>query len=513
MTTGGRQKASALPWQRVTIRYCRDRMQIPEGEPEGLGSRLTRNGLTGRMTMIVGPLAILSIALAVLTAVGLLGDGVADWLEIALFGLVGLVVIVAVGSVMRAYRFGDETAARITEVRAAARRIADSDLNELAEALRDPDADRRPIASLQLDTDSEDEIGALNRTFVDLHRRLTEVSSRQMETLKGGVSDLVVSLARRNTSLVNRQLALLDELEAGEDSPEVLEAFYKVDHLAARMRRNAESLLVLAGADSPRQLAEPAKMKDILRAAISEVEDYLRVQIDNLDPATVDGHAVADISHLIAELLDNGAQFSPPEEKVRISGKVIEGGYLLAIEDRGLGLSEPRLDDLNRLLASPPPLGLRLAPTMGLYVVSHLAARHGIEVMLSPGQPGLVAELAIPDAVLTRSDAHMVDLDRESQEYIYKMRKKWKARADGNRATSAAGDDGIVEPVETEDRELPTRVPGDAYRAQYGDVATVTDGASGIRSALSAYDEGRQAALDPDEKVLDLTSLEDEERS
>ena len=455
--------------------------------------------------MIVGPLALLSIALAVLTAVALLSDGVGDGVELVIFGLIGLVVIVAVGSLVRAFRFGSETASRITEVRAAARRMADSDLNELTDALRDPDADRRPIATLQLDTSAEDEIGALNRTFVDLHRRLTEVSSQQMETLKGGVSDLVVSLARRNTSLVNRQLALLDELEAGEDSPEVLDAFYKVDHLSARMRRNAESLLVLAGADSPRQLAEPAKMKDILRAAISEVEDYLRIQIDTLDPATVNGQVVADVSHLIAELLDNGAQFSPPEEKVHVSGRVVEGGYLLTIEDRGLGLSDERLDELNKLLSSPPPLGLRLAPTMGLYVVSHLAARHDIDVQLSSGAPGLVAELAIPDTVLTHSDDQVVDLDRESQEYIYKMRKKWKARADGARQ----------QPDREPDRreagdELPVRVPGDAYREQYGDMASVADGATEIKSALSAYDEGRQAALEAEEKVLDLTSIEEE---
>ncbi len=482
-------------------------MQKTDGDRRRLGERLGRARLPSKTTWGLIPVLAMSVVTAVAVTFLALRNGVIDTTEGIVLGITSLGAVIAVVTLLRARSAADDLSQRITAVRAAARRVTDSDLSELSQALRDPDAARRPIASLELDTESQDEIGALNRTFVDLHKRLSQVAGRQMETLKGGVSDLIISLARRNTSLVNRQLAELDELEAGETDPKTLAGFYRVDHIASRMRRNAESLLVLAGEETPRPMTEPAEMVDLIRAAIGEIEDYLRVQIDAVQPAKVSGQAVADLTHLIAELLDNATEYSPPEANVKIAGRALQGGYVLTVTDRGLGLDPARLNDLNDTLSSPPPLGLKMEPHMGIHVVSRLAARHDMGVSLRDAMPGVVAEVLIPDALLTVRDEKMIDLDRESQEYIYKMRKKWKARAETAAEGLGRHAESTVSSPPGDGGDLPVRVPGKAYQDQYGaEDSSVADGDGNIKSALSAFEEGRQAASRGG-KIVDLDEL------
>jgi hypothetical protein len=221
-----------------------------------------------------------------------------------------------------------------------------------------------------------------------------------MDILRKGVSEIFVTLARRNRELVDRQLALIDQLEAREEDPEVLGGYFKLDHLATRMRRNAESLLVLAGTDTKRMWEKPLDIGDVVRAALGEVDDYQRIEVLALEPVQVSGGVVTDLSHLLSEILDNATQFSPPADRVRVTGLFDSEGYLLTISDHGVGMTEVRMGEINRLLAKPPVLGLALDPTLGLYVVARLAARHGIEIRLVRGVPGMTVRVTVPRSKL-----------------------------------------------------------------------------------------------------------------
>lgn len=295
---------------------------------------------------------------------------------------------------------------RVRTVTEAAKQIANVDLPNLVDALRNPQQQfDAPTVMVPLEASQPDEVGELARSFGALHTTLIEVAGQQMEILRKGVSEIFVTLARRNQALVDRQLALIDQLESSEEDPEILGGYYKLDHLATRMRRNAESLLVLAGTESPRVWAKPLAMGDVVRAALGEVDDYQRIDVLALEPARVSGSVVTDLAHLISELLDNAAQFSPPTERVRVTGLFERAGYLLTISDGGIGMSDGRMAELNRMLEAPPVLGLALEPTLGMYVVARLAARHGVKVELVSGVPGTTARITIPRSLLEATDS------------------------------------------------------------------------------------------------------------
>ena len=214
------------------------------------------------------------------------------------------------------------------------------------------------------------------------------------------VSAFVVSLARRNGGLVDQQLALLDTLEASVEDPELLANYFKLDHLATRMRRNADSLLVLAGVDRP-GLRGPQAIDEVVRAGISEVEDYRRIDVLALEDVQVTGLAATTLGHLVAELLDNATAFSPPEARVRIAGNAVSSGYEILVADSGIGISEARIDDLNRKLALPPESGAVGDASIGLTVVAMLAARIGATVRLAGSEHGgTIATVHIPSTVL-----------------------------------------------------------------------------------------------------------------
>lgn len=237
------------------------------------------------------------------------------------------------------------------------------------------------------------------------------------------VSSFVVSLARRNGGLVDQQLALLDTLEMSVEDPELLANYFKLDHLATRMRRNADSLLVLAGVDRPRVRA-PQDIDEVVRAGISEIEDYRRIDVLALDHVQVTGLAATTLGHLVAELLDNATAFSPPQARVRIAGNSADEGYEILVADSGIGISEDRIDDLNDKLARPPEFGGVGDATIGLTVVSMLAARIGATVQLSRSDHGgTVATVHIPTTALHLGDTvggsdplamPMIDADRSA---------------------------------------------------------------------------------------------------
>ena len=303
---------------------------------------------------------------------------------------------------------------RVRTVTDAARHVSEVELPKMVEALRNPTGALTATGPAELESGGPDEVGELARSFSALHHTLVDVANQQMEILKRGVSEIFVTLARRNRSLVDRQLALIDELESGEEDPEVLGGYYKLDHLSTRMRRNAESLLVLAGAENPRLWAQPLEMDDVVRAALGEVDDYQRVDVLALEPARVSGRAVTDLSHLMSELLDNATQFSPPTERVRVAGLFDDDGYVLTISDNGVGIPEDKLGELNQLMQRPPVLGLALDPTLGMYVVARLAKRHGIGIKLVPGVPGTTVRITLPRDLLATDDSPPTAPDAEA---------------------------------------------------------------------------------------------------
>jgi signal transduction histidine kinase len=225
----------------------------------------------------------------------------------------------------------------------------------------------------------------------------------QLGSLQGTVHSTYVNLSLRTLGLVERQLTLIERLEDLVHDPEELQQLFKLDHLATRMRRNSENLLVLAGAEHPTgQHAKSVPLVDVARAAMSEIENYERVRIQFLPAGRIVGFAADDTSHLVAELLENAAVFSPPQDDVHLSGWLLESGELmLSIEDQGIGIPAARLTELNALLERPDPAAPACDTTgMGMYVIARLAARHGIRVQLRDHKRGGVAAVVVIPAAL-----------------------------------------------------------------------------------------------------------------
>ncbi|HYL51891.1 MAG TPA: ATP-binding protein [Acidimicrobiia bacterium] len=219
--------------------------------------------------------------------------------------------------------------------------------------------------------------------------------------LRGNVADAFVNLGRRNQNLLSRQLEFITHLENDESDPETLEHLFRLDHLATRMRRNAESLLVLAGHEPPRTWSGPVEIGDVVRGALGEVEGYRRVRLRHIDDARVDGSAAVDVSHVIAELVENALSFSPPDADVEVYGRRDEFGYLLTIVDQGIGMPADQLERANELISSPETGTFAASRFLGHYVVAQLAARHGLGVHLAASPlGGITAMIALPAALL-----------------------------------------------------------------------------------------------------------------
>jgi signal transduction histidine kinase len=252
-----------------------------------------------------------------------------------------------------------------------------------------------------IDVHSSDEIGDVARAFDQVHREAIRLAGNEA-ALRGNVNDMFVNLSRRSQSLVTRQIRLIDDLEQGEQDPERLGSLFQMDHLATRMRRNSENLLVLAGHEEARRWNEPLALVDVLRASLSEVEQYERVTLDVQPGIVVRGRAVSDVVHLIAELVENATSFSAVETPVRIAGHLLNsGGALLEITDHGVGMQAAEMAGANWRLDNPPTVDVSVSRRMGLFVVARLAARHGIRVRLrSTEAAGLVALVWLPDETI-----------------------------------------------------------------------------------------------------------------
>jgi anti-sigma regulatory factor (Ser/Thr protein kinase) len=224
---------------------------------------------------------------------------------------------------------------------------------------------------------------------------------------------MFVSLSRRSGSLLERLLRLIDSLELGEQDSERLADLFRMDHLATRMRRNSENLLVLAGQEPPRRWAEPVSLADVARASVSEIEQYDRVVMDLQPGLGVTGNAVADVVHLLAEIIENATTFSQKSTHVTVSGHSLRsGGVLINVIDSGMGMTEEQLAVLNWRLENPPAADVEVSRHMGLFAVAHLADRHGIRVRLRKATgAGLVAHVWLPEALISH-DSKPTSWDR-----------------------------------------------------------------------------------------------------
>ncbi|MDX2549005.1 nitrate- and nitrite sensing domain-containing protein [Streptomyces sp. WI04-05B] len=278
-----------------------------------------------------------------------------------------------------------------------------------ASGVRLPSVMRRLSAGEQVDVETEvprleydkNEIGEVGQALNTLQRAAVEAAVKQAE-LRSGVSEVFVNLARRSQVLLHKQLTLLDTMERRTEDTDELADLFRLDHLTTRMRRHAEGLVILSGAAPSRQWRKPVQLMDVVRAAVAEVEDYERIEVRRLPRMAVTGPAVADLTHLVAELLENATVFSPPHTAIQVLGERVANGFTLEIHDRGLGMAAEALLDANLRLAETPEFELSDTDRLGLFVVSRLAQRQNVRVSLQPSPyGGTTAVVFVPDALLT----------------------------------------------------------------------------------------------------------------
>ncbi|MFE3196654.1 nitrate- and nitrite sensing domain-containing protein [Embleya sp. NPDC055664] len=292
----------------------------------------------------------------------------------------------------------------LNTLRRSALEVAEERLPETVRRLSESDPGDVDLAIEPIGVLSRDEIGQVARAFDAVHAEAVRLAAEQA-LLRGNVNSMFVNLSRRSQSLIQRQLALISDLENREADPDQLANLFKLDHLATRMRRNGENLLVLAGEEPGRRWTRPVPLVDVLRAAASEVEQYERVELGALPTTDIAGRAVNDLVHLLAELLENSTTFSSPHTKVRVTGHILpDGRALIEIHDNGIGLTGDDLADANQRLARPPVVDVSISRRMGLFVVGRLATRHGIRVQLRPGEGGGTTALVMLPIELIQGD-------------------------------------------------------------------------------------------------------------
>lgn len=275
-----------------------------------------------------------------------------------------------------------------------------------------PNALRRLNAGEKVDLEAEaprtdhggDEVSQINDALNAVHRAAISAAIERSHAVSG-ISGVYVYLARRSQVLLHRQLGLLDAMERRTEDPQDLEDLFRLDHLTTRMRRQAESLIILSGASPARRWRYPVPAVDVVRAAVAEVEDFTRVDVQDLPDVRVIGASVADLTHLIAELVENAVTFSPPHTKALVRGHLVGAGLAVEIEDRGLGMSQQALEDANRRIQDEGQVDLLEADQLGLFVVNRLAHRLKIKVTLQRSPyGGVTAIVLVPDRLLDRDN-------------------------------------------------------------------------------------------------------------
>jgi signal transduction histidine kinase len=316
--------------------------------------------------------------------------------RIAVAALLGLVAVII--TIIATFRMARGLMGRLAGLRQAALELSIDRLPRVVARLRqgqsvDIAAESPPLPY------GQDEIGQVGHAFNELQRTAVQ-SAIDEATVRQGLNEVFLNIARRSQTLLHRQLSILDRMERRADDPTELEDLFRVDHLATRMRRHAEDLVILAGAAPGRGWRNPVPVVDVLRGAVSEVEDYARVSIRPMPEIALLGRCVGDIIHLLAELIENGTSFSPPHTRVNIGGELVSHGFAIEIEDRGLGIGADALAEINARLTTPPDFDPSKSAQLGLFVVARLAARHGVKVQLRSSPYGGITAVALLPADL-----------------------------------------------------------------------------------------------------------------
>ncbi|MCD9877324.1 sensor histidine kinase [Streptomyces guryensis] len=333
--------------------------------------------------------------------------------ELTRAAAVGVVGLAAVGlSLWFAVRGARRISRRLETLRDAADLLATRQLPDVMARLSagqnvDAVTEAPPLADGEA---GADEIGDVGRSFNAARLAAVEAAVQQAR-LRRGLSAVLLNIARRNQSLVHRQLKLVDTLERRTDDPDVLEQLFRIDHLTTRMRRHAENLIVLSGSAPGRRWRRPVPVADVVSSAVGEIEAYTRVEVPPMPRVGVAADAVADVVHLIAELVENATVFSPPDTRVTMRTARADGGFLLRIDDRGLGFDTEQLEEAERTLRKPGDFDPTRHDRLGLYVVGRLAARHGIEVTFDPSPyGGTTAVVSLPEGVLAEEGVSAASL-------------------------------------------------------------------------------------------------------
>ncbi|MFC9086916.1 sensor histidine kinase [Nocardiopsis dassonvillei] len=282
-----------------------------------------------------------------------------------------------------------------------ARRVAERDLPDAINRMQEAGTVPENVKVTPIEVDTHDEIGEVARAFDDVHRVALTLASDEA-ALRSNVNAMFVNLSRRSQTLVERQLRLIDGLEQSEQDADRLSDLFQLDHLATRMRRNNENLLVLSGQDNTRKWAQPVPLVDVLRGAVSEVEQYERVNVRAPSHISVLGRPVNDVIHLVAELVENATSFSPHDTEVLVSAKTLDnGGVQVDVTDSGIGMAPEDMAAINARLAAPPVIDVAVSRRMGLFVVSRLAHRHGVRLRLEEAHGGgTTAHVTFPPDLL-----------------------------------------------------------------------------------------------------------------
>ncbi|MFF7239611.1 nitrate- and nitrite sensing domain-containing protein [Streptomyces collinus] len=301
----------------------------------------------------------------------------------------GVLILIILGiSLVGAFVVARSMIRSLRRLQDTATKVAQDRLPELVKQLSESDPQDVDTSVESVGVHSRDEIGQVAAAFDDVHREAVRLAAEQA-LLRGNVNAMFTNLSRRSQGLIQRQLSLISELESREADPDQLSSLFKLDHLATRMRRNGENLLVLAGEEPGRRWTRPVPLVDVLRAAASEVEQYERIELAAVPTTEVAGRVVNDLVHLLAELLENATSFSSPQTKVKVTGHALpDGRVLIEIHDTGIGLSPEDLAAINERLASPPTVDVSVSRRMGLFVVGRLSQRHGIRIQLRPSDSG-----------------------------------------------------------------------------------------------------------------------------
>ncbi|WP_078491838.1 sensor histidine kinase [Streptomyces yerevanensis] len=436
-----------------------------------------------------------------------------------------IVIIALLAAFIIASLMARQMSRSMRQLRNAAFGVAEQRLPMLVDQLSRTDPGRVDTRVAPIPITSTDEIGEVARAFDQVHREAVRLAAEQA-LLRGNINAIFTNLSRRNQSLIEGQLTLITDLENNEADPDQLENLFKLDHLATRMRRNGENLLVLAGEEPGRRWDQPVPLVDVLRAASSEVEQYERIELSGVPEAEIHGRAVTDLVHLLAELLENATTFSSPQTKVRVTAtRLPDGRVMIEIHDKGIGLTAEDFADINHKLANPPTVDAAISQRMGLFVVGRLSDRHGIRVQLRPSgeQAGTTSLVMLPDAIthggggdhqLQGDEFTVSQIIPEQQQQSYQgenfqgppMRTAAELGFDDSRYAEVPDDIRELDPVgrslmreerraalEAQSQDQP-ELEAASFRDDYDrGQPGYDDGQSGYDGNQPAYDEGRPA--------------------